>query len=87
MAQTSKPVAVDWAETAEELQARYRAERDADAVRIAARAEAEANRVRAESLTTTLVEYERIRRWNGQGPTTVIGGHAQPRIDVPVVGR
>jgi len=65
-------------------QAKVAAEAEAVKVRTLAEAEAYANRQRADSLTPSLVEYERWRRWNGQMPQTVLGGDPNVRIDVPV---
>lgn len=39
-----------------------------------AKAEAEANKIIAQSLSAELVQYERIKRWNGVMPTTMLGG-------------
>ena len=44
------------------------AEAEAEALKIRAEAEAEANRILAESITDTLVEYNKIEKWNGQLP-------------------
>lgn len=44
-----------------------------------AEAEAEANRARAASITPTLVESDKRRRWNGQMPTTVLGNDSTMR--------
>ena len=44
------------------------AEGEAEAVRIRAEAQAEANAKLAKSLTPELVEYEKIRKWNGELP-------------------
>ena len=55
------------------------AEAEAEAVRIKAEAEAEANKVLSESLTTELIEYNKIQRWNGELPQ-VTGG--TPIVDL-----
>ncbi|MGD1839952.1 MAG: SPFH domain-containing protein [Thermonemataceae bacterium] len=47
----------------------------AEAVRIKAEAEANANRVVAESLSPNLIEYEKVKKWNGQNPTYVGSGN------------
>ena len=44
------------------------AEGEAEAVRIRAEAQAEANAKLAKSLTPELVEYEKVRKWNGELP-------------------
>ena len=46
-----------------------------------ARAQAEANRLLAESVTPTLVQYEMMKRWNGQMPQ--VSGGAVPMIQLP----
>ena len=47
---------------------------------IAAEAQAEANRKLAESLSDTLIEYQKIQKWDGKLPT-VSGGNALVSID------
>ena len=47
---------------------------------IAADAQAEANRKLAESLSDTLIEYQKIQKWDGKLPT-VSGGNALVSID------
>lgn len=47
---------------------RIAAEAEADALKAVADAQAEANRKLAESVTDTLIEYEKIKAWNGQLP-------------------
>jgi regulator of protease activity HflC (stomatin/prohibitin superfamily) len=42
---------------------------EAESIRLRAEAQAKANRVLQESLTPALIEYEKMRRWNGQLPT------------------
>ena len=46
-----------------------------------ARAQAEANRLLSESVTPTLVQYEMMKRWNGQMPQ--VSGGAVPMIQLP----
>ncbi|WP_448530341.1 SPFH domain-containing protein [Raineya sp.] len=46
----------------------------AEAMRIRAEAEAEYNRKLAESISTNLIEYEKIKKWNGQTPQYVGAG-------------
>ncbi len=55
--------------------ARIRAEQEALSKVITAEAEAKANRVLAESLSQNLIEYERVKKWNGQLPTTALGSN------------
>lgn len=45
-----------------------RAEGEAAATLTRAKAQAEANRILSKSLTETLVQYERVKKWNGQLP-------------------
>ena len=59
-----------------------KAEADAKAAIMKAQAEAEANRVLAESLSNTLVEYNKIEKWNGVMPTTVLGDSTSAIIDM-----
>ena len=56
------------------------AEAEAQKTSIAAEAQAEANRKLAESLCDTLIEYQKIQKWDGKLPT-VSGGNALVRID------
>lgn len=50
------------------------AEGEAQAITLRAEAQAKANKILAESVTPELVEYEKVRRWNGVMPT-VTGGN------------
>lgn len=52
-----------------------KAEADAEKITIRAEAEAEANRKLAESLTDTLIEYQKVQKWDGKLPT-VSGSNA-----------
>lgn len=56
------------------------AEAEAQKTSIAADAQAEANRKIAESLSDTLIEYQKIQKWDGKLPT-VSGGNALVSID------
>lgn len=56
------------------------AEAEAQKTSIAADAQAEANRKLAESLTDTLIEYQKIQKWDGKLPT-VSGSNALVSID------
>lgn len=58
------------------------AEAEAEAIRKQAEAQAEANRKLAESLNETLVEYQKIQKWDGELPT-VTGGNAIVDIGTP----
>lgn len=61
-------------------QARIKAQGEADAKRIAAEAEAEANRKIAKSLTTELIEKQKIEKWNGDVPK--VQGSNTPIVNV-----
>ena len=52
---------------------RITAEAEADALKAVADAQAEANRKLAESVTDTLIEYEKVKAWNGQLPKVTDG--------------
>lgn len=56
------------------------AEAEAEKTAIKAEAQAEANRKIAESLSDTLIEYQKIEKWDGKLPT-VTGGSALVGID------
>lgn len=60
------------------------AESQAKANQLIAEAEADANRKLRESLNPTLVEYEKVRKWNGALP--MIGGGAQTLVDLRALG-
>jgi len=53
----------------------------AKAILTEAQAQAQANRLLAESVTPTLVQYEMMKRWNGQMPQ--VSGSATPLIQLP----
>lgn len=53
---------------------------EAAAITLRAKAQAEANRILAESITPALIEYEKMRRWNGMLPT--YQGTGQPLIGI-----
>lgn len=57
-----------------------KAEAEAQQIAIAAEAQAEANRKIAESLSDTLIEYQKIEKWDGKLPT-VSGSNALVSID------
>lgn len=73
-AETEKQTAITNAE-AEAEAIKIRAEAEAEALKITAQAEAEANATIAESLTTDLIQYHKIDKWDGKLPT-VTGGAA-----------
>lgn len=50
------------------------AEGEAESIELRANAQAEANRKLAESLTPELIEYERVKKWNGTVPRYQGGG-------------
>lgn len=52
------------------------AEGEAKSILAVAGAQAKANQMLAASITSTLVEYERVKKWNGVQPTIVSGGGA-----------
>ena len=56
------------------------AEAEAQKTSITADAQADANRKLAESLSDTLIEYQKIQKWDGKLPT-VSGGNALVSID------
>ena len=49
------------------------AKASAEAAVINAKGQAEANRLLTESLTPMILEYNKIKRWNGKLPTTSVG--------------
>lgn len=86
-AQKDKEVALIKAEQEKETaiieaeQAKIKAEGQAEAVRIKAQAEAAANKMIAESLTTELIEKQKIDKWNGDVPM-VQGDNAMPIVNI-----
>lgn len=67
--------------TAEAAKAVAQAKGEADSRTIKAKAEAQANQIIAQSLTSELVSYQAIMKWNGQLPTYT-GSGAVPFINV-----
>lgn len=61
------------------------AEGRATATLTEAKAQAEANRLLSDSLSTNLIQYRMIDKWNGTVPTTSLGG-ATPLIQLPTKG-
>lgn len=59
-----------------------RAEGEATATLVKAKAEAEANRLKQATLTPLLVEMERIRKWDGSYPTTMLGSGANTMFNI-----
>lgn len=60
---------------------RARAEGEADATKIRASAQSEANKQLSQSLTSDLIRYEQLQRWDGKLPV-FNGGGATPLVDV-----
>lgn len=60
---------------------RVKAEADAEAIRIKAEAEAEANKKVAQSLTDDVIEYEKIKTWDGVQPNVVAGESSAIVVD------
>ncbi len=60
---------------------RERAQGEADATKIRAQAQAEANKQLAQSLTSDLIQYSQLQRWDGKLPV-FNGGGATPLVDV-----
>lgn len=58
------------------------AQTDAEAAKIKAEGEAAANQLLAKSLTSDLVEYNKVQKWNGVNPTTVLGNGANTLVTV-----
>ncbi len=56
------------------------AEAEAEAMKIKANAEAEANKTISESLTSQIIEYSKIEKWNGVMPQ--VTGNAETLIDL-----
>lgn len=65
----------------EAKQAVIAAEAEAETIKLKAQAEAEANRLINASLTPTLVEYEKIQKWNGEFPS-VMGNTVNPFVTI-----
>ncbi|MBR2132042.1 MAG: hypothetical protein IJ955_05780 [Oscillospiraceae bacterium] len=57
-----------------------KAQADAESVIISAKAEAEANRMLAESITPTLIEWQKYQKWNGELPK--ITGETSTIVDM-----
>lgn len=60
---------------------RARAEGEADATKIRAEAQSQANSQLSQSLTSDLIRYEQLQRWDGKLPV-FNGGGATPLVDV-----
>lgn len=58
------------------------AEGNAQAMLTNARAEAEANRLKQQTLTPLLVELEKVKKWNGQLPSTQVGGSSGLMLNI-----
>lgn len=59
-----------------------KAQADAQAKLIEAQGEAKANQVLAQSVTPNLIEYNKVQKWNGANPTTVLGQNTSTMIQV-----
>lgn len=57
----------------------------AKAITVEAEAQANANRLLSQSVTSTLVQYEMAKRWDGKMPQ--VSGSAMPMIQLPGAGR
>lgn len=58
------------------------AQADAQAAKIKAEGEAAANEALSKSLTSELVEYNKVQKWNGVNPTTVLGNGTSTMVTV-----
>lgn len=59
-----------------------KANAEAEAIRLKAEAEAEANQKLNQSLTSGILDYQAIQRWNGEYPTVMGGENTLTMIDV-----
>jgi regulator of protease activity HflC (stomatin/prohibitin superfamily) len=62
-------------EKAEAQKAIEQAKGYAESTRIKAEAEANANKLVSQSISPALIEYEKVKKWNGQNPQVVSGGN------------
>ena len=62
---------------------RVAAEQEAEAIRSRGLAEADSLKAQAAAVTPSLVDLEKARKWNGQGPTTVLGSEPQIINQIP----
>lgn len=62
--------------------ARIEAEAAAYAIKMKAEAEAEANKKLAESITTELIDYNKVLQWNGEMPQFMGGTNTTPILDM-----
>ena len=60
-------------EKAEAQKAIEQAKGYAESIRIKAEAEANANKLVSQSISPALIEYEKVKKWNGQNPQVVSG--------------
>ncbi len=72
---------------AEADQARELAQGAADAIGIRSRAEAEANLTVAKSITSTLIQYELTKKWDGVAPRVFSGDKAGMMLNVGADGK
>lgn len=57
------------------------AEADAETIRIKAEADAEANKIISQSLTSSVIEYNKVQKWDGKLPTVTSGAGTFMSID------
>ena len=62
--------------------ARIEAEAAAYAIKMKAEAEAEANKKLSESITTELIDYNKVQQWNGEMPQFMGGTNTTPILDM-----
>ena len=62
--------------------ARIEAEATAYAIKMKAEAEAEANKKLSESITTELIDYNKVQQWNGEMPQFMGGTNTTPILDM-----
>lgn len=55
---------------------------DAESILLVAEAQSKANKILAESITTELVQYRALEKWDGKLPTTMVPGQATPFVNV-----
>lgn len=58
------------------------AQGQAESIKLVAISQAEANRILSASITSNLVEYKRIEKWNGIMPTYMAGNMPTPMLNV-----
>lgn len=58
------------------------AQGEAESIKVVALAQADANKILSNSITSTLVEYKRIEKWNGIMPTYMAGAMPTPMLNI-----